>query len=102
MGADVSSLYSSNSSTTSDRNTALLLAIKGNHDAAVDALLDAGGPHEIDHQNVKGVTALALAAQKGRLNHLVRLIDCGGQVRSYPVFLSPHVCRNRESPLVCL
>jgi hypothetical protein len=44
----------------------------------VDALLD--NPHEIDHQNVKGVTALALAAQKGRLKHLARILACGGQV----------------------
>ena len=65
-----------------DRNTPLLLSVKGSYDEAFGALVDGiGGERDfLDHQNIKGVTALALAAQRGRVAYLERLIAAGAQV----------------------
>jgi ankyrin repeat protein len=62
-----------------DRNTSLILAIKGGHEDAFGVLLSSG-LLGLDVQNVKGVTALALSAQKGRASCLSRLLDAGAQV----------------------
>eukprot|EP00613_Pedinella_sp_CCMP2098_P019759 CAMPEP_0171690164 /NCGR_PEP_ID=MMETSP0991-20121206/4850_1 /TAXON_ID=483369 /ORGANISM="non described non described, Strain CCMP2098" /LENGTH=544 /DNA_ID=CAMNT_0012278289 /DNA_START=82 /DNA_END=1716 /DNA_ORIENTATION=+ len=66
------------SSCDQDQNTSLILAIKGGHEEAFVVLLSTH--QNLDAQNVKGVTALALSAQKGRVGYLFKLLDAGAQV----------------------
>ena len=61
-----------------DRNTAMMLAIKAENSAAFELMLET--TTDINATNVKGVTALSLAAQKGRLSACAALLNRGALV----------------------
>mmetsp|Transcript_17920 Transcript_17920/g.52380 ORF Transcript_17920/g.52380 Transcript_17920/m.52380 type:complete len:538 (-) Transcript_17920:109-1722(-) len=64
-----------------DKNSVLILAVKGGHDAAFDLIVQyVRDSRELDYQNGKGVTALAVAAHKGRERMAAELLKRGASV----------------------
>ena len=60
--------------------TALIKACQGNHEQAVDVLLETVGSSSIDAQDGGGMTALGHASQLGHLNIAKKLVAHGSSV----------------------